>query len=100
MTAQVEAAYDTDGFGPKPRLVLYLTNGGTEAVTFTVAPNNYSKDHPKTFHVPGHGRAGHVLEPLASSHGWYDLSVSISGDDSWSRRYAGHLEDGTSSITG
>jgi phospholipase C len=41
-----------------------------------------------------------VADPLESSHGWYDLSVTISGDGSWSRRYVGHLEDGKASITG
>jgi phospholipase C len=40
------------------------------------------------------------VDPLASSNGWYDLTVTISGDGSWSRRYIGHLEDGTNSITG
>jgi phospholipase C len=39
-------------------------------------------------------------DPLLSSNGWYDLSVTVSGDASWSRRYTGHLEDGGNSITG
>ena len=82
------------------RLMLSLINGGTDAVTFTVAPNNYSGDRPRTFRVPAHGRATHVVDPLGSSRGWYDLSVTISGDGSWSRRYTGHLEDGRDSITG
>lgn len=99
-TAQVEATYYPGGFGPKPLLTLELTNNGTTAVTFTVAPNNYSTDKAKTFHVPAQGRAMHVVEPLVSGNGWYDLSVTISGDSSWSRRYTGHLEDGATSITG
>jgi phospholipase C len=41
-----------------------------------------------------------VADPLATGNGWYDLSVTISGDASWSRRYIGHLEDGEASITG
>jgi hypothetical protein len=47
--------------------------------------------------------AGDVSAPGVTaqvSKGWYDLSVAISGDDSWSRRYSGHLEDGKASITG
>jgi phospholipase C len=42
----------------------------------------------------------HETDPLVSGDGWYDLSVAISGDGSWSRRYTGHLEDGRNSITG
>lgn len=93
-------AYDRGGLGAGPRLVLSLTNGGTEAVTFTVSPNNYDGDRPRTFRVPAHSRATHVVDPLDASRGWYDRSVAISGDRSWSRRYTGHLENGRDSITG
>jgi phospholipase C len=99
-TVEVEAGYYQGGFGPKPHLALELINSGTGPVTFTVVSNNYSKDRAKTYRVPAHGRAMHVVDPLASSNGWYDLSVTISGDNTWSRRYIGHLEDGTGSITG
>ena len=94
---QVEAAY---GPGSRPRLMLTLTNDGSSAVTFTITSNHYAKDHTKTYRVSAHGHATHSLDPLASSDGWYDLTATISGDDSWSRRYVGHLEDGTNSITG
>jgi phospholipase C len=41
-----------------------------------------------------------VAAPLSSSGGWYDQSVTINRDGSWSRRYVGHLENGQASITG
>jgi phospholipase C len=96
-TAEVEAVY-TDG--SKPQLVLELKNTGTKAVTFTVVANNYSTDDARTYQVPAQSHAKHSVDPLASSDGWYDLTVTISGDDSWSRRYVGHLEDGADSVTG
>lgn len=96
VTAQAEAAYR----GDSPRLVLRLINGSAGDVTFIVTPNNYAQDRPRTFRVPAHDRATHVVDPLDDSHGWYDLSVTISGDSSWSRRYTGHVEDGRDSITG
>jgi phospholipase C len=99
-TAQVEAAYYRGGFSPKPKLALDLTNNGTKAVMFTIVSNNYSNDRAKTYHVPAQGRATHTVEPLVSSNGWYDLSITINGDNSWSRRYTGHLEDGMNSVTG
>ncbi len=99
-TAQVEAAYYHGGFGSKPKLALELTNRATKAVTFTIVSNNYSKDHAKTYRVPAHGQAMHVLDPLGCSDGWYDLTVTIDGGGSWSRRYTGHLEDGRNSVTG
>jgi phospholipase C len=50
--------------------------------------------------VAAGGTAAYVAAPLPSSGGWYDLSVTVSGDTSWSRRYVGHLENGQPSITG
>lgn len=99
-TAQVTAAYYQGGFGSGPRLVLKLTNGGKEAVAFTITPNHYSTEPARICHVDAHDSETYVAGPLASSHGWYDLSVTISGDSSWSRRYIGHLEDGKASVTG
>ena len=99
-TAQVAAAYHQGGFGLRPTLTLALINNGKSAVTFTVTVNNYGKDRPRTIRVAAHGRATHETDPLVSGDGWYDLSVAISGDGSWSRRYTGHLEDGRNSITG
>jgi phospholipase C len=96
----VEAANYRGGLSPKPMLTLTLTNSSAKSVTFTVVSNNYSKDLAKTYHVLARGRARHTAEPLASSSGWHDLSVTISCDNSWSRRYTGHLEDGTTSVTG
>ena len=97
-TAQVEAGYFPIVW--RPKLLLDLSNGGPKTVTFTVVANNYSKEHARTYHVHPHGHAVHLVDPLGSSNGWYDLSVTISGDSSWSRRYVGHLEDGGNSITG
>jgi phospholipase C len=37
---------------------------------------------------------------VKASEGWYDLTVTISGDASWSQRYTGHLENGKHSISG
>jgi phospholipase C len=99
-TAQVEAEYYVDGHSSKPKLALMLTNTGHKAVTFTIASNHYIKDRAFSYHVPAHGHATHTIDPLAKSDGWYDMSVTVSGDSSWSRRYTGHLEDGSDSITG
>jgi phospholipase C len=100
--AQVEAAYYQGGFAPKPKLSLVLTNAGTSTMTFTVVSNNYSSDRPKTYRVSPRGSAMHSADPLGNGNGngWYDLTVTIGGDPSWSRRYTGHLEDGTNSVTG
>ncbi|HEY3607314.1 MAG TPA: phospholipase C, phosphocholine-specific [Pseudonocardiaceae bacterium] len=89
--AEVTATYH------QSELVLELTNGGGAAVTFTVTPNNYATSRPKAHRVAAHSHAIHEVD---LRHGWYDVTVTISGDPTWSRRYVGHLENGTNSITG
>jgi phospholipase C len=36
---------------------------------------------------------------LSSTHGWYDLIVTLAGDARFRARYAGHIENGEDSIT-
>jgi phospholipase C len=79
-----------------PGLVLELANGGAAAVTFTVTPNNYA-GHRQTHRVPAHGHASHAVDLF---QGWYDVTVTVGGDQSWSRRYVGHVENGRNSVTG
>jgi phospholipase C len=98
--AQVRATYYGPEVAGPPHLALTLINGGTGAAAFTLTSNHYTTGPAKTYHVPAGGRATHVVNPLAVSDGWYDLSVTVGGDNSWSRRYVGHLEDGTASVTG
>jgi phospholipase C len=98
--AQVEASYYQGRFGVRPKLALKLINNGSKAATFTVTSNSYGPHRSTTYHVGAHGSATHSVDPLISSAGWYDLSVTILGDGTWSRRYVGHLENGTSSVTG
>ncbi len=100
LTAQARAAYSPHGFAGEPRLWLTLTNSGTEPITFTVTPDHYSSEPVRRYRVPAHGSAMHVADPLADGHGWYDLSVAISSDRSWARRFVGHLEDGNAGVTG
>ena len=53
---------------------------------------------PRTVLVPANARIdeGWVL---ASSHHWYDLTVTSGDDASFSRRLAGHVENGRPSIS-
>jgi len=79
--------------------LIRLINTGARSVTFTVTSQS-SADRPESYHVPAHSAAVHPVNPLKVSHGWYDVAVKVSSDRSWSRRYVGHLENGSNSITG
>ncbi|HWG00790.1 MAG TPA: phospholipase C, phosphocholine-specific [Trebonia sp.] len=98
--AKVSAVYYEGGFGAGPALILELGNEGRQDLTFTVTHNQYSAQGPKSYRVRA-GRAEKiVLDPLAGSFGWYDVTITIDGDSSWSQRFTGHLENGEPSITG
>jgi phospholipase C len=75
-----------------PRLRLTIRNGATEPAAVTVAGS--------TITVPA-GQSHPVdLDPIATDHGWYDLTVTLADQPLWRRHYAGHLENGQPSRTG
>jgi phospholipase C len=76
---------------------LKFTNKGKGTARLTVIDNAYGA-RPRQVIVP----AGAEIEEawvLASSHHWYDLTVSSNDDASYSRRLAGHVENGRPSIS-
>jgi phospholipase C len=76
---------------------LKFTNSGGGIARLNVIDNAYG-----TFARPVLVPAGLPIEEvwvLASSHHWYDLTVKSSDDASFSRRIAGHVENGRPSIT-
>ena len=98
--ARVSAAYYEGGFERAPALILELANTGKSDLTYTITHTQYSSAGPKSYKI----RAGQpekiVIDPLAGSNGWYDLTITIDGDSTWSQRYSGYLETGEPSITG
>jgi phospholipase C len=96
----VTADYFADGWGPHPVLTLTLANNGHADVTFTVTANQYAAGPARTYRVHGGKHASHAIDPIVTAHGWYDVTVTIDADASWSQRFTGHLENGQPSITG
>jgi phospholipase C len=76
---------------------LKFSNKGDGIARLTVNDNAYGA-RPRQVLVP----AGAEIEEawvLASSHHWYDLTVSSQEDGSFARRLAGHVENGRPSIS-
>ena len=100
--ARVTADYYTEDSASdsdlRPTLALTLANTGFGDLTFIVSPSGYPAD-PGKYHVGAGQRVVHRIDPLATSHGWYDLTVTIDGDNC-TQRFTGHLETGQPSITG
>ncbi|MFG2822947.1 phosphocholine-specific phospholipase C [Kitasatospora sp. NPDC048365] len=96
VTTSYAAAPDTG----KLALWFKLANTSAAAVTFTVTSNGYRSDGPWTYTVPAGGSANDYFNVVAYANGWYDFTVTVSSDSSWSQRFTGHLESGAASISG
>ncbi|HEY0248860.1 MAG TPA: phospholipase C, phosphocholine-specific [Gryllotalpicola sp.] len=99
-TAEATVDYWKSGFDPEPKLLLRLANTGRETATFIVTHNAYTHAKPKTVKVGSHGSHTESVNVLTTASGWYDVTVTLSSDRSWSRRFVGHIENGKPSITG
>jgi phospholipase C len=95
--AGVEAALTLAGGGNNPTLKLMLRNHSKRALTLRVSGLH---SNPARFELAPRGTETVALDPLANNHGWYDLVVSVEGQSTFTRRFAGHLENGEPSRTG
>ncbi|NHL67612.1 phospholipase C, phosphocholine-specific [Burkholderia ambifaria] len=90
---EVKAGYDI----ANGSLYLKLRNHGAGHVTLTLADNAYGAPARQ---VTLHGGDERVEQwALASSHHWYDVTVSDGTNGTFSRRFAGHVENGRSSYS-
>ncbi|WP_028079529.1 phosphocholine-specific phospholipase C [Solimonas soli] len=81
-------------YAPDDRLVhLDLRNHGTKACRFTITPNAYYDDAPATIDIAP-GKSATWQRALTASHNWYDFTVKTDGDASFTRRFAGRIENG------
>ncbi|MER7395652.1 phospholipase C, phosphocholine-specific [Streptomyces sp. NPDC000151] len=78
---------------------LTLVNGGDGGLTVTLAPLAYSGAAPRTVKLPA-GRTRTLAHSADRDHGWYDLNVTVTEDETFRRRLMGHIENGAESITG
>ncbi|AUG77360.1 phospholipase C [Kitasatospora sp. MMS16-BH015] len=94
----------TASYAPAPdtgKLALWfaLANTGTSAVTFTVTSNQY-RTGTWTYTVQPGATTSDYFNAVAYQNGWYDFTVTVSSDSTWSQRFTGHLETGAPSISG
>ncbi|WP_279582544.1 phospholipase domain-containing protein [Fodinicola feengrottensis] len=84
------------------KLALWLdfVNGSTSPTTFTATSNNYRGDGPWTYTVGAGQTVSDYFNAVAFTNGWYDFTVTVSTDITWSRRFVGHIETGAASVTG
>ena len=78
------------------RLAVVLANQGNEHLTVTLAEAYSGKSVTEKLHP------GAFLEKswaLHGSSGWHDVTVTVEGDATFQRRFAGHIETGRNSLS-
>jgi len=81
-----------------PEIQVKLHNRGSAACSFTVTAQAYRTDGPWTLGVAP-GEVGELSWPVGDSGNWYDFSVACDATASFSRRFAGRIEDGKDSVS-
>ncbi|MEP7043351.1 MAG: phospholipase C, phosphocholine-specific [Dokdonella sp.] len=88
---EVASSYDLVTPGHNT-LVLTLTNSGSASALFTVTPNAYVSDAPRTYTVAAGESISDRWDVGQAANSWYDFSATVDIDPLFSRRFAGHIE--------
>jgi phospholipase C len=99
-SCSITSSYADDPVSGQLAIYFAMTNGGSAPVTFTITANNYTSEGPWTYTAAAGATVNTYFSAVANTQGWYDFTITLSGDTSWIRRYTGHLENGNASVTG
>jgi phospholipase C len=76
----------------RKELALRLVNGADAACTFRIRDSAYGAGLREV--TVGARESIALAWPVAASHGWYDLEITVDRDAAFFRRLCGHVEDG------
>lgn len=97
---KVRCMYEKAGLLAKKttgHLLLSFENDGEQEIRLSIKGNTYKmKDIGVVLKPKGKNK---TIINLAASSGWYDVIITVQGDETFSRQYAGHVETGEDSIT-
>jgi len=92
---EVLCRYETDKKFPKilsGNIIVTVNNLSAHAQSVLIADKSY-KSGLRTMTVAANKKASLVMD-LKKSHNWYDLEVTIDGNNTFSERFAGRVETG------
>ncbi|TWV30618.1 phospholipase C, phosphocholine-specific [Streptomyces misionensis] len=99
-SAEVSTRYAVEPGTGKLAVYFRMANSGGAPVTFTITSGHYRGDGPWTYTVAAGASAEDFFNAVAYSGGWYDFTVTVDSDPTWSRRFTGHLETGGPGVSG
>ncbi|WP_329243479.1 phospholipase C, phosphocholine-specific [Streptomyces sp. NBC_01478] len=99
-SVEVSTRYAVESGTGKLAIYFKMTNSGSASVKFTITSNHYRSDGPWTYTVAAGASTEDFFNAVAYQSGWYDFTVTVDSDATWSRRFTGHLESGAASVSG
>ncbi|MEJ7588561.1 MAG: phospholipase C, phosphocholine-specific [Ferruginibacter sp.] len=96
----VACSYEWSKTGSKKltgNISLVILNKESTAVTIEIKDNSYKTGTKKKLMKPNTTIT--IVLDQAKSYGWYDFSIAAIGNDSFEKRFAGHIETGGVSKT-
>ncbi len=99
-TSEVSCTYAVEPGTGKLAVWFGMTNHGSRPVSFVISAGNYRTDGPWHYDVQPGATVTDYFNAVAYSGGWYDFTIGVNNDSTWSRRFTGHLETGAPSVTG
>jgi phospholipase C len=78
---------------------LSYVNHGSAPVTFTTTATRHRTDGPWMTTVAVGATQTQTLNVATMGNGWYALTVTVSSDTTFRRRFAGHMGNGRAGVT-
>ncbi|MGW3309361.1 phosphocholine-specific phospholipase C [Streptomyces sp. NPDC001073] len=99
-SGEVSTRYAVEPGTGKLAIYFRMTNSAAASVKFSITSNHYRGDGPWTYTVAAGASTEDFFNAVAYQGGWYDFTVTVDSDATWSRRFTGHLESGAASVSG
>jgi phospholipase C len=80
-----------------PGLDIKIKNGGSNSVEIEFVDQSYGQQPKKQQFKPGAEKT--ISWDLSRSHGWYDISLKVFGNNLFNRRLSGRVETGDIGVT-
>ncbi len=96
---EITSSYNFSLFD-QAQLILTMVNTGTVPIIVTVKSNAYRGDGPWTYTVAPGATVSDFWNTEWYTENWYDFTATINIDSLFLRRFAGHIELSTPSVTG
>ncbi len=94
---QCKYEFDKATHKPTGNVLLHIANTDTQDQRILISDNSYNSG-AKTKLIKA-GASASVSIDLTTSYNWYDFTVTVEGNSTFKKQYAGHVETGNTSFT-